>query len=272
MNATIPAVLTVAGSDSGGGAGVQADLKTFAALEVYGLSAITAVTAQSTVEVRGVHAVPSEHVRAQIEAVLDDFDVRVIKTGMLWSRDTIDVVAETIASYELDAIVDPVIAASSGAELLPRGALDVLLTELVPRARLVTPNIPEIEAMLGVRADTFERRVDAARALVDIGAPAVLLKGGHAEGPPVDVLVERDGAVHTYAAERVDTVSTHGTGCTYAAAIAAYLARGLSLAEAVEHAHRYLQAAIRAAPREPILGHGKGPVHHLHPFYQWPAT
>jgi hydroxymethylpyrimidine/phosphomethylpyrimidine kinase len=260
-------VLTIAGSDSGGGAGIQADLKTFAALGVHGTSAITAVTAQSTTEVRGVHALPASFVRSQIETVLDDFDVAAIKTGMLANAEIIETVADVLARRRHAAVIDPVMIASSGAELIERSAIEALIEKLLPLARVLTPNLPEAERLAGFHPYTIDQMVDAGRVLIQRGASAVLIKGGHLEGDPVDVLVERSGIVTQLESPRIETSSTHGTGCTYASAIAAFLAKGDALKTAVERAHKYLYEAIAAAPKTPALGKGKGPVHHFHPFY-----
>lgn len=265
----IPCALTIAGSDTGGGAGVQADLKTFAALGVHGLSAFTALTAQSTVEVRGIHAVPPSFVRLQVETVLDDFSVRYAKTGMLFSGEIIDVVADVVAERRLEVVVDPVMIAESGATLLSSDAVAILKSRLLPKACLVTPNLPELELLTGMAAESLEEMRDAGRQLLDQGARAVLVKGGHRRGAPVDVFLEGREVV-CLEGERLDTVSTHGTGCTYAAAITALLARGEPLVEAVRRAHGYLRDAIAAGPVRPLLGRGRGPVHHFHAFYAWP--
>lgn len=265
----IPRVLTIAGSDSGGGAGIQADLKTFAALEVFGLSAITAITAQSTVEVRAIHRVPAELVRAQIDTVCDDFAPRFAKTGMLHDAELIGVVARAIEERGLSVVVDPVMIAESGASLLEPAALPAILRELLPLASILTPNLPEAEALLGRRIPALADRREAAKALVALGARAVVVKGGHAEGPPIDVYAGPEGVVEL-GGERIATTSTHGTGCTFSAAIAAYLARGAPPLAAVQAAHGYLRAALLAAPRDPALGRGRGPVHHLHPWYLLP--
>ncbi|MCK6550319.1 bifunctional hydroxymethylpyrimidine kinase/phosphomethylpyrimidine kinase [Myxococcota bacterium] len=265
----IATALTIAGSDSGGGAGIQADLKTFAALEVHGLSAITAITAQSTVEVRAIHSVPVDMIAAQLDTVLDDFEVGAAKTGMIHSAEIISTIVGVIRRRELRVVVDPVMIAESGAALLEPSAIHALVSELVPCAEVLTPNIPEAEALLGRKIGPLEDRVAAGHALRALGARAVLVKGGHAAGPPTDVFVDARGVVHVFEAARIATTSTHGTGCTYAAAIAALLARGEPVVRAVERAHAYVHGAIAAAPRQPVLGRGHGPVHHLHPWYRW---
>jgi len=258
--------LTIAGSDSGGGAGIQADLKTFAALGVHGTCAITAITAQSTTEVRRVEAVKPEMVRAQIETVLDDFDVHAVKTGMLFDAAIIDTVTSMLRERGMRAVVDPVMIASSGAFLIEGSAVQAY-NALFTQAIVLTPNLPEVQRLLGFLPEAIEEMVDAARMLLARGPEAVLIKGGHRRGPPSDVLVERTGAVTRLESERIDTRSTHGTGCTYASAIAAFLAKSEPLKTSVERAHSYLQQAIAGAPRIPVLGRGNGPVHHFHKFY-----
>lgn len=267
----VPLALTIAGSDSGGGAGVQADLRTFAALGVYGASAITALTAQSTVEVRAVQPVPASFVAAQIDTVLDDLPIRIAKTGMLHDRAVVEVVADRVAARGLEVVVDPVMVSESGARLLDPGAEQAIIERLFPLARLVTPNLPEVEALIGTLPATVESMVSAARALIDRGAPAALIKGGHLSGDPIDVLLERDGSPVVLGGTRIVTRATHGTGCTYSAAIAAGLAKGFALERAVREAHDYLARAIAAAAGAAPIGHGHGPVHHLHPYYPWPA-
>jgi hydroxymethylpyrimidine/phosphomethylpyrimidine kinase len=269
--AHVPMALTIAGSDSGGGAGLQADLRTFAALEVYGASVVTAVTAQSTREVRAVFSIPEPIVAAQIDTVLDDLPIRVIKTGMLHRAQIVALVAERIAARRLVAVVDPVMVAESGARLCEPAAERAYLQELMPRCRVITPNLPEVAALLG-RGEPSDvpEMIAAAQALIALGAPAALVKGGHLRGDPVDVLLERGAAPLALEARRIATRATHGTGCTYSAAIAAALARGQDLAAAVRVAHDYLHRAIAAASAAPPIGGGKGPVHHLHPFYAWP--
>jgi hydroxymethylpyrimidine/phosphomethylpyrimidine kinase len=255
--------LTVAGSDSGGGAGAQADLRTFAALDVFGLSAITAVTAQSTVEVRAVHPVPPEIVRAQIEAVVDDFSPRTVKTGMLWSAATIAIVASIVERARLTAIVDPVMIASSGRVLCedPEAFAAAMRARLIPAAALVSPNLDEIAALTGRARPRDPGEMEAAaRALIALGAKAVLVKGGHLAGTPVDVLVVGTQAVPLAPYPRIASSSTHGTGCVLASAIAAHLARGAEPVDAVERGRRFLHDALVATREAPLLGHGEGPV------------
>ncbi|HET9212655.1 MAG TPA: bifunctional hydroxymethylpyrimidine kinase/phosphomethylpyrimidine kinase [Thermoanaerobaculia bacterium] len=271
---TPPRLLTIAGSDSGGGAGIQADLKTFAAHGAYGMSVIAALTAQNTREVRAVHEVPPEMVAAQIDAVLEDIGADAIKIGMLSSAGIIRAVADRLRFHlqgkAVPVVLDPVMIAKSGARLLREDAVEALKTDLLPLATLVTPNVPELETLAGLAAGTEEERLAAARSLSTRGA-AVLAKGGHAEGPEVvDLLVERDGRVHRFAHPRLHTPSTHGTGCTLSSAIAARLGAGEELPRAVEGAIEYLSGAIAAAyPLGTRDGHG--PVNHLFELRPVPA-
>ena len=267
---TLPCALTIAGSDSSGGAGIQADLRTFAALRVYGASAVTAVTVQNTLGVRAVHALDPALVFDQISAVVDDLDVRAVKTGMLANADVVDAVARALGKGNggHPLVIDPVIASTGGARLLDDDGVGALITRLLPRAALVTPNLAEAALLTGAAVDSI-RTVDdqerAARAVLALGPRAVLVKGGHAHGDPVDVLVSA-GAVHRFSAARIDTPHTHGTGCTLSAAVAAGLARGLDVVAAVAAAHAYVQAAIAQASGLGV-GRGRGPLHHMHPWY-----
>ncbi|HET7211602.1 MAG TPA: bifunctional hydroxymethylpyrimidine kinase/phosphomethylpyrimidine kinase [Methyloceanibacter sp.] len=261
--------LTIAGSDSSGGAGIQADLKTFSALGVYGASAITALTAQNTLGVEAVHAVPPEFIIKQIEAVARDLDVGAVKIGMLATTAIIEGVAEGLKSFPgVPVVLDPVMVAASGDPLLDEDAVATLRTVLVPRASLITPNLPEAAKLLGGHQARNEREMSAqAEALRQLGAKAVLIKGGHAEGErAVDILVDDEGLLHLEA-PRVATRNTHGTGCTLSSAIAAELAKGASLRDAVVAAKAYVTAAIGAADSLRI-GKGRGPVHHFHAL--WP--
>jgi hydroxymethylpyrimidine/phosphomethylpyrimidine kinase len=259
--------VTIAGSDSGGGAGIQADLKTFSALGVYGASVITALTAQNTLGVRAIHDVPAEFITAQIDAVFSDLAVDAVKIGMLSRAATIEAVAAGIDRHRMrNVVLDPVMVAASGDRLLQQDAVDGLRRRLIPRAAIITPNLPEAAALLDVppARDEVEMRAQAQQ-LRKLGAAAVLIKGGHGEGPEsVDLLCDESGIVRL-AAPRVDTRNTHGTGCTLSSAIAAELAKGRALAEAVRAAKTYITAAIGAADRLKI-GEGRGPVHH---FHQW---
>jgi hydroxymethylpyrimidine/phosphomethylpyrimidine kinase len=260
--------VTIAGSDSSGGAGVQADLKTFSALGVYGASVITALTAQNTRGVAAIHDPPPEFIAAQIDAVFSDLSVNAVKIGMLSVPAAIEAVAAGLDRHRQSEIVlDPVMVATSGARLLAPEAVDRLKRALFPRARLVTPNLPEAAALLGVdiAANEAEMRAQAER-LLDLGARAVLIKGGHGAGADcVDLLVEA-GRVLRFSAPRIATENTHGSGCTLSAAIAAGLAKGGDLASAVRDAKTYVTRAIAAADRLAV-GSGRGPVHHLHAFW-----
>jgi hydroxymethylpyrimidine/phosphomethylpyrimidine kinase len=263
---SVKTVMTIAGSDSGGGAGIQADLKTFAALGVYGTSALTAVTAQNTLGVTAVHEVPPEVVAVQIDAVVSDIGADAVKTGMLASVPIIEIVAAKLRQYRLpNLVVDPVMVAKSGDRLLRPEAVAALRELLLPLATVVTPNLPEAEILVGRPLPDDEAVRDAAREIVALGPRAVVMKGGHAAGDVVvDVLF--DGvSFREYAAPRVDTRSTHGTGCTFASAIAAGLAQGLGVEEAVAQAKEYVTAALRNA--KPIGG-GHGPVHHFYGFWK----
>ncbi|GAA6755545.1 phosphomethylpyrimidine kinase [Thermus sp. 2.9] len=252
--------LTIAGSDSGGGAGVQADLKTFFRFGVYGASALTLVTAQNTLGVQRVHLLPPELVYAQIQSVAEDLPVHAAKTGALGSGEIVAAVAEAVARFGLrPLVVDPVMVAKGGDSLLAEEAVAALKERLFPLADLITPNRLEAEALLGRPIRTLEEAKEAAQALLALGPKAVLLKGGHLEGEEaVDLLATREG-VQAYAAPRVATRNTHGTGCTLSAAIAALLALGKPLAEAVAEAKAYLTRALKTAPP---LGHGHGPLNH----------
>ena len=258
-----PIVLTIAGSDSGGGAGIQADLKTFHAFGVFGASAVTAVTAQNTVGVSAVHPIPLEVVRAQIEAVLDDLPPSAVKTGMLATASVVSATARALAARGLDSyVLDPVMISTSGQRLLDEEARATLVTELLPLARVITPNIHEAQALTGRRVRTVAEMRAAARALVRIGAGAALVKGGHLPGEEaVDVLWDgRDERV--WRRPRMQSPGGHGTGCTLSAAIAANLALGTSLASAAGRAIGYVARAIESAP---ALGRGLGPIDHFVP-------
>ena len=263
----IPIALTIAGSDSSGGAGIQADLKTFAALGVYGASVITALTAQNTTGVSGIHDVPPEFVAAQIDAVFSDLAVKAVKIGMVSQAATIEAIVAGLDRWKPEHIVlDPVMVATSGSHLLATGAVELLRKELLPRATLLTPNLPEAAALLDepIAADHAAIERQAAK-LLRLGARAVLIKGGHGEGAEsIDYLVTPD-ATKAFAAPRIATMNTHGTGCTLSSAIAAGLAKGLSLEAAVDVAKRYVTAAIAAADTLAV-GRGHGPLQHFHAF------
>lgn len=251
-------VLTVAGSDSGGGAGIQADLKTITLLGGYGMSAITALTAQNTQGVQGIHPAPVEFVAAQIDAVLDDLGADTLKTGMLFDAGIVSLVAETIARRGIPTVVDPVMVAKGGAPLLQRAAVEAVRDLLLPQTYLLTPNLPEAEALTGLAITSETGMERAARALQQMGARNVLLKGGHLDGEAVDLLLAGD-QLHRFPAPRIASSSTHGTGCTFSAAIATFLAQGQPLAEAVGKAKTFIHTAIATAV---ALGAGHGPVNH----------
>jgi len=257
----IPRVLTIAGSDSGGGAGIQADLKTFTALGVYGMSAITSVTAQNTRTVSGVQDLPSQFVAQQIDIVAQDIGVDAAKTGMLSSAAIVHAVAGSIEKNHLERlVVDPVMVAKSGDPLLQRDARQALIKELLPLAYVVTPNLPEVEALTGLKVYSLNDMAEAARAIHALGPHHVLIKGGHLGGGEATDLLYDGRAFHTFSARRIDTPNTHGTGCTYSAAIAAHLALGFSVITAVERAKSYLTEAIRHSFS---LGSGHGPLNHF---------
>ncbi len=257
-----PIVLTVAGSDSGGGAGIQADLKTFAAHGCYGMSVITALTAQNTLGVTMVQDAAPEMVRAQLEAVLSDIGCVAAKTGMLSRPDTMMEVVAAIDKFSLRTlVVDPVMVAKGGAKLLADEAIDALKRELLPRAMLITPNLEEVEVLSGARPTNVDEMAEAARALSDLGPKAVLIKGGHlTDSNRSDDILWDGWEIHQFPAPRLDQAHTHGTGCTLSAAITANLAKGHSLHEAVAAAKAWLGGAMRHAWP---LGGGIGPVDHL---------
>jgi len=265
-----PAIaLTIAGSDSGGGAGIQADLKTFSALGVYGASVITAVTAQNTRAVTAVHAIPVDNIAAQLGAVFDDLAISAMKIGMLGGPEIIDTVARSLHGRGLPVVLDPVMVAKSGDALLPEEAVAALRETLLPLAALLTPNLPEAARLLGVdQAASEEEMAAQGRALLVLGPQAVLMKGGHGKGERcVDLLVTGGGETLRLEAPRRATRNTHGTGCTLSGAIAAGLAQGADLASAVRGAHDYLQGAIAAADGLAV-GSGHGPVHHFHAVWR----
>ena len=263
----VPVALTIAGSDSGGGAGIQADLKTFAALGVYGASVITALTAQNTKGVTAIHEVPANFIAAQIDAVFADLDVGAVKIGMLGNAAAAGAVTAGLDRHHpRHVVLDPVMVASTGADLLHADAMDALRS-LLSRADVVTPNLFEAATLLDapLARDEDAMRTQAQK-LLALGAGAVLIKGGHGSGPEsVDLLVTADGALR-FAAPRATTRNTHGTGCTLASAVAAALAKGLTLGEAVKLAKDYVTAAIEAADRLAV-GSGRGPLHHFHAWW-----
>ncbi len=253
--------MTIAGSDSGGGAGIQADLKTFAAFGVYGTSVVTAVTAQNTVAVTGVHEVPVEMIAAQVQAVMTDLGADAVKTGMLSSSAIIKTVAAEMRRLGVTRlVVDPVMVAKSGDRLLREEAVDALRSTLLPLAAVVTPNVPEAETLTGIEVRSGEDARRAARRILDMGARSVVVKGGHLPGDPVDLYYDGSRFLEL-PGKRVDTASTHGTGCTFASAIAAGLALGHDLVDAVAGAKEYVTEAMsRAFP----MGQGHGPLNHFY--------
>lgn len=259
----ITVTLTIAGSDPSGGAGIQADLKTFTALGVYGASVITALTAQNTCGVTGVLAIEAEFIGQQLDAVASDMDIRAVKTGMLGDAATVAAVVAGIVRHRLKAVVvDPVMVATSGDLLLAPDAVGAVRQTLIPLASLITPNLHEAAELLGMQpAQSLDDMEHQGRRLLELGPGAVLIKGGHAKGDATDVLVTRAGITH-FTAPRIDTRNTHGTGCTLSAAIAAHMALGYGLHEAVDRAKAFLTKAL-AAGAQLHLGRGAGPVDHL---------
>ena len=259
----VPVMLTIAGSDPSGGAGIQADLKTATALGVYGASVITALTAQNTRGVTGIELVSPEFVEAQYRSVVSDLGVRAVKIGMLGTAEIVEVVAALLGEDPAPvAVLDPVMIATSGDRLVTREAEDAIRRLLVPLASVITPNVPEARALTGVEISSVDGLVEAGRALVALGAAAAVVKGGHLGGDvSVDVLVTAH-EVRRFEAPRIDTRNTHGTGCTLSAAIASYLVRGLELADAVEAAKDYVRRALESG-KDLRVGAGRGPVDHL---------
>ncbi len=261
-----PTVLSIAGSDSGGGAGIQADLKTFSSLGVYGATAITAITAQNTQGVHSQFALPPQMVYDQIIAVMEDIHPSVIKIGMLSNLQVATVVADALERYSIPIILDPVMVSSSGHRLLSAEAQEILNERLLPMAQLVTPNIPEMEALSDMPLLTISDKYNAAKHLLSLGVQSVLLKGGHEEGEvKVDILYQKSpqGIVTcSFSSDTLNTRNIHGTGCTLSSAIVAYMARGLDLKDAVSSAKIYITEAIKAGA-EISVGKGYGPVNHL---------
>ena len=264
-----PIALTIAGSDSSGGAGIQADLKTFSALGVYGASAITAITAQNTLNVERIEALPQGMVRQQIQAVFQDLPVDAIKIGMVLSASIVREIIEAISNYRGYVVLDPVMIAKSGDSLLDEDAIDSVRTLLLPRADLITPNLPEVAILANDQpAGNADQALVQGHVLMELGAKAVLIKGGHGmDSICTDWLIVNKQPPIKLASPRVSTPNTHGTGCTYSAAIAAHLAKSESLVDAVAHAHDYLARAIQSADQLNI-GSGHGPVHHFHGIWQ----
>lgn len=270
MNSNMPAaryryprLLSIAGSDSGGGAGIQADLKTFSALGCFGMTAITALTAQNTTGVRAIHGVPVNMLVQQIDAVVEDIGVDAVKIGMLHSGEVVRAVADAITRHHLPRVVfDPVMVATSGAVLIDKSAVAVLVAQLFPLADVITPNLDEAALLVGRPLHTETDMDSAATELLEMGANAVLLKGGHLAGEVVaDLLALADGTRHWMRAPRIHTPNTHGTGCTLSSAIAAHLAQGQDLTQAVQSARTYIRGALQAGA-EVRTGHGSGPLNH----------
>lgn len=269
-------VLSIAGSDSGGGAGIQADLKTFSALGCFGMTAITAITAQNTMGVRAIHGVPPEVLRAQIDAVVEDIGVDAVKIGMLATPETVGVVADAIRRHGLTRVVlDPVMVATSGDRLIEQATVAALVRELFPLAQVITPNLDEAALLLGRAVSGVDDLAQAAQELLALGGRAVLLKGGHLPGDwVVDLLALRGGEPHRLESARIATHNGHGTGCTLSSAIAAYLALGEPLVQAVRDARGYIVGAIGAGAAV-VTGHGHGPLNHGYapvPQRIWNAT
>jgi len=258
-----PRVLTIAGSDSGGGAGIQADLKTFAALGCYGMTAITALTAQNTLGVQAIQSLPAAFLKTQLQSVLDDIGVDAVKIGMLHSPEVVEVVAWAIDHYQLQKVVlDPVMVATSGDALIADETIAVLVRELFPRVQLITPNLDEAALLLGRPLSKASELSAAAAELQAMGAAAVLLKGGHLPGDEVvDVLLLADHLSHCLRSPRINSMNVHGTGCTLSSAIASYWALGHDLQDAVVQARAYILAAIQAGAQV-TTGHGHGPLNH----------
>lgn len=258
-----PRLLSIAGSDSGGGAGIQADLKTFSALGCFGMTAITALTAQNTTGVRAIHGVPTDMLVQQIDAVVEDIGVDAVKIGMLHSGEVVRAVAGAITRHQLQRVVfDPVMVATSGAVLIDKSAVAVLVAQLFPLADVITPNLDEAALLVGRPLLTEADMNSAATQLLEMGAKAVLLKGGHLAGDVVsDLLALADGTRNWMRAPRIHTPNTHGTGCTLSSAIAAHLARGQDLAQAVQSARAYIRGALQAGA-DVQTGQGSGPLNH----------
>lgn len=270
MSWNVRRILTVAGSDSSGGAGLQADLKTFAALECYGMTAVTAVTVQNTQGVSAIHAVPPAVVRQQMEAVLTDMGADAVKIGMLHDSAIVQAVADVLKKHRPPNIVlDPVISSQSGQRLLQDDAVQILKRRLIPLAHLITPNLPEAELLLGHGITSDEEIEKAARDIASLGCPNVLIKGGHGKGNTCTdrLFIGAENRIRSYSAERIDTRNNHGTGCTLASAIAALLAKGSPLPRAVEKAKHYLTGTLSGGTRF-SMGSGSGPVHHFHHFWK----
>lgn len=263
-NSKYPVVMTIAGSDSGGGAGIQADLKTFMSLETFGTSALTAVTAQNTLGVHGIQAMTLDIIQQQIDHVAQDFPIKAVKTGMLHDSDVIETVVKAIKANHLDTrlVIDPVMVAKGGAPLLLEQAQSALKDYLLPIGTIITPNLPEAEVISGLTITDDASRLQAAQAILALGAKAVVIKGGHryeSDDVAEDFYLDQEGVSFTLTSPRLDTPHTHGTGCTFSAALTAFLARGMPVKDAVIHAKAYIHAAIKHTLG---IGHGHGPTNH----------
>ena len=267
---TYRTVLTIAGSDSGGGAGIQADLKTISAMGCYGMSVITALTAQNTKGVTGIHAVPPDFAEKQMETVFSDIGVDAVKIGMLFSAELIETVAQVLKKYKIDKIVlDPVMVAQSGDKLLKDNAIEAIKIHLMPLSMVVTPNLPEASVLLNCALHGFEDIKKGAKDLSEYGSRSVLIKGGHLkDNDSTDFLyIAKEDRLVILKGERINTINNHGTGCTLSSAIASCMAKGCEIEEAVRKAKTYINEAIRAGSKYKI-GHGHGPVHHFHKFWE----
>lgn len=259
----LPITLTIAGSDSGGGAGIQADLKTFQELQTFGTSVLTAVTAQNTYGVQAVQALPENFIVEQLQSILSDFPVNAIKTGMLFSASIIEVVAKQLTHFEAPIIVDPVMIAKGGATLLQQEAVDAMITYLLPLATILTPNIPEAETLTSMTIQSYEDLEQVAKKLLTMGPDVIVMKGGHfapEQRAAVDHIFFKNGDKLTLSTPRVQTKDTHGTGCTYSAALTAFLAKGFPIKEALIESKRFIHAAISHGLG---IGHGHGPTNHF---------
>lgn len=262
----VPITLTIAGSDSSGGAGIQADLKTFSALETFGTSALTAVTAQNTTSVTQIFELPPEMVYNQIKAVALDLEIRSFKTGMLFSEAIIDSVAGAIREFGLsNYVLDPVMVAKGGAVLLKKGAKEALIKKLIPLANIITPNIPEAEALADTKIVNETTIKEASKKILKMGPECVILKGGHLENDPVD-WVNIQGKIFAMPQKRINTKNTHGSGCTFSSAIVAYIARGIDPEQAIWNAKSFIHKAIE---KSIDIGKGHGPLHHFHLWYNY---
>ncbi|MCC9168612.1 bifunctional hydroxymethylpyrimidine kinase/phosphomethylpyrimidine kinase [Pontibacter harenae] len=258
-----PAVLTIAGSDSGGGAGIQADLKTFAALGCFGTSAITAITVQNTRGVTGIHSVPAAIVQGQIKAVMDDIKPAAIKIGMVHSAELVKAIATVLRNYTVPVVLDPVMVATSGDKLIEDDTIEQFKQELFPLAEVVTPNLDEAQLLSNTQIQNLEEMKNAGRLILQTGCESVLVKGGHLQGPRLyDVYLHQHGNMRVFESAAIESHNTHGTGCTLSSAIAAYIALGMAPAEAIENAKLYVHHAIDHG-KDVVTGEGHGPLNHF---------